>query len=190
MAAWKRLSTRLVYKNGPWEVHEDILKTHEGGKASYMRLATRSFACVVPVTDDGKIVLIENYRQASRAHMLEIPGGMSDPGETPQSNSQRELEEETGYRAGELLQLGKTRPIPQLLESTGYLFLGRKLRQGRPHRDVDEDLRTVELPVASVYRRLRAGKIMSSTSMVALLLAEPFLQDVLRTGAKRSARRR
>ena len=177
MAAWDRRSTRLVYRNAFVAAYEDVLDAPRGGTMTSLRLVSRPFACVVPVSDDGKIVFVQNYRPAIGAYVLELPGGRIEPGEDPRDAAGRELEEETGLRAGELTLLGWFYPSPSRSASRAHLFLGRKLRAGKRNPDVTEDLRTVEIAVALVYQRLRRGRIHDAAAVIGLSLARPFLNE-------------
>jgi ADP-ribose pyrophosphatase len=177
VAAWKQYSTRLVYRGATgFEVHEDLLETPRGRTLTYTRLEGRSFACVVPVSDEGKIVFVRNYRPPVRASLLELPGGAIDRGEAPRAAARRELEEETGYHAGELRSIGWYFPLPARMNVRGHIFLGRKLHPGTPHQDATEDIRTVELPVGAAYDRLRRGTFRNASTMIGLWLAKPILQ--------------
>ena len=89
MAAWERQSTRMVYRNEFVSAHEDILMTPRGGTMAFLRLVSPSFACAVPVTEDGKIVFVREYRPALGTTLLEIPGGRIEPGEEPRHAARR-----------------------------------------------------------------------------------------------------
>jgi ADP-ribose pyrophosphatase len=176
VTGWRRTSTRIVYENPYVRAHEDILRTPRGARFTSFRLESPRFSCVVPVTHDGRIVLVRNYRPAVHTAVLELPGGRVEPGETPGAAAARELEEETGYRAGRLTPLGWFYPSPARMTSRGFLFLGRPLRAGHRRLDVTEDLENVELPIERVYRDLRAGRIHEAGTMAGLALAEPYLR--------------
>jgi ADP-ribose pyrophosphatase len=183
VGAWIRESTKRVYRNPFMEAHEDRYRTPNGRTLTSFRLESPPFACVVPVTDAGTIVFVKNYRPVIGGYLLEIPGGRLEPHERPREGARRELEEETGYRAGELLRLGWYYPSPARLTSRGTLFLGRKLRHGRRRPDATEDLETVEIPVAQAYQRWRRGEIHDAAGQIGLGLAEPLL-----FGTRRAAR--
>lgn len=184
MVPWKRRSSRLVYRDAlGLEVYDDVLEISPGRTVSYTRLEGRPFACVVPISDDGRIVFVRNYRPPVRASLLELPGGVVEAGETPRTAARRELEEETGYHAGELTSLGWYFPLPGRMNIRGHVFLGRRLRPGAPHPDATENLRMVKLPVAQTYERLRRGSFRNSSTMIGLWLAKPFVDGTPRTPA-------
>ena len=157
-------------------MYEDVLGLPGGGSMLYTRLESPSFSSVVPITDRGEIVFVENYRPPIGGYLLELPGGMVEPGEDPARAAARELEEETGYRARELSRLGWYYPSPHLGRHRGHLFIARGLTRGRALPDPGEKLRPVRLPIELAYDRLRNGELHQSTAMLALYLAEPFLR--------------
>lgn len=184
VATWVRRSTRLVHRTPLFALHEDIFVSPQGREILYTRLESPSFSSVVPLTDDGRIVFVEQYRPPLARRLLELPGGMIEPGETPRAAAARELEEETGYRARDLTPLGWYYPSPHLGAHRGHLFLARHLSRGTAHLDVAEDLRTRTLPWNEAFRRLRSGGLHQSTAMLALFLAEPHI----RRGTRRRVR--
>jgi 8-oxo-dGTP pyrophosphatase MutT (NUDIX family) len=80
---------------------------------------------VVPLTVDGQVVLIEQYRHGSKKVTLEVPGGMVDERESPGETAERELLEETGYRAGTIELLGRVRPNPAIQNNWLHIFIAR-----------------------------------------------------------------
>ncbi len=185
MTAWQRRSTRLVHSSRHFELHEDVLELPSGNTMVYTRFEGPSFATIIPVTDRGEIVFVQNYRPPLRRGLLELPGGMVDEGESPAEAAARELEEETGFVAGKLRAVGWFFPSPHLSAQRGHLYLATDLSEGVARPEESESLRTVRLPIATAYARLAAGKIHQSTAMLGLYVAEPFLRELV-TGAPSS----
>jgi ADP-ribose pyrophosphatase len=173
---WKKRSSRIVYRNEFVEAHEDTHRTRRGGTVTTLRLVSPPFACVVAVTRAGEIVFVRNYRPTLGTWLLELPGGRLEPGERAEDAARRELEEETGYRARSLTQLGWFYPSPARLTARGVLFLATELARGRRRPDPTEEVETVRLPIESAYRRLRRGQIHCASAMIGLALAEPALR--------------
>jgi len=88
----------------PW--FEIVGKTMREGESPYYSLRLPDYVSVVALTEDGKVLIVRQYRPAVEHHTLELPSGLVDPGETPQETGRRELLEETGYQADEMELLG------------------------------------------------------------------------------------
>jgi 8-oxo-dGTP pyrophosphatase MutT (NUDIX family) len=122
---------------------------------------------VIPLTVDDEVVLIEQYRHGTEAVSLEIPGGMVDPGEEPRETAARELLEETGYEAAEVIFLGKTRPNPAIQNNWIHTFLARGVERRRePSNHGTERTRVRLEPLARVPALIREGAIDHSLVVV------------------------
>jgi ADP-ribose pyrophosphatase len=132
---------------------------------------------VIPLTKDNQVVLIEQYRHGTEEVSLEIPGGMVDPGEEPHATAARELFEETGYEAAEVVFLGKTRPNPAIQDNWIHTFLARGVERRRePANDSTERTRVRLEPLARIPSLIREGAIDHSLVVVGfhwLALAGP-----------------
>jgi len=115
---------------------------------------------VIPLTEAGEVLLLRQYRFGIGACTLEIPGGMCDPGETAAEAAARELVEETGHRAGELIDLGWVYPNPALQTNRCHSFLARGLVAiGPPRPDPDEEFELRREPLARVGALIAGGEI-------------------------------
>ena len=125
---------------------------------------------VVPVTEAGEVVFIELHRHGIDEPSLEIPGGMIDPGESPEIAAGRELEEETGYRSESLVPLGVVHPNPAIQRNRCHTFLAENARfAGDPRPDETEDIRVVRHPRNEVPRLLAEGRITHALVVAGLL---------------------
>jgi ADP-ribose pyrophosphatase len=123
---------------------------------------------VVPLTEDGQVVLIRQWRHGTGEETLEIPGGLIDPGETPMVAGARELTEETGYQAERLEPLGWVHPNPALFGNRCYTCLALGCRVVGPPCPEDTEQIQVELqPLAQVPELIRRGDISHSLVVAA-----------------------
>ncbi|MFM9089622.1 MAG: NUDIX hydrolase [Cyanobium sp.] len=132
----------------------------------------------VPVLDDGRVVVLRQYRFAVATRLLEFPAGTLDPGETPLSTMQRELQEEAGYSASRWDPLGAMLPCPGYSDEVIHLFLARELQALRvqPAGDDDEDLEVLLMEPGELDAALASGdEYLDGKSVTAWLRAKQFL---------------
>jgi ADP-ribose pyrophosphatase len=131
------------------------------------------WASIVPITAEGEIVLVRQYRHGIDALTLEVPGGMIDQNEEPAVAAVRELREETGYGGGELVSLGATHPNPVLQNNRHHMFMARGVTLlGAQDLDVGESCEVLRLPIDEVRAQVRDGRI--SHALVVLSLTRAF----------------
>ena len=128
---------------------------------------------VVPLTVDGTLVMIRQYRHGARETGLEVPGGLHDrAGERREDGAARELAEETGHGGGELRLLGTLRPQPALLANRAWIYLARDVRpRAAPAPDAGEDIKVVLVDPREVPMRIARGEIANAMTVAALALA-------------------
>jgi ADP-ribose pyrophosphatase len=131
------LASEKVFSGKLLEVRRDRVRLPDGGEATREFVVHPGAVLVVPVQDDGRLVLERQYRYPVRRVMLEFPAGKIDRGETPLATAQRELIEETGYAATEWKRLGTLHPeigysteFIDLYEARGLSFVGSRLDEG------------------------------------------------------------
>lgn len=125
---------------------------------------------VIPLTDDGKVIVERQFRYPLNRVITEIPAGKLDSAvEDRLSAAKRELEEETGYTAGEWLELGDYYPTPAYCDERITLYLARGLTQGQRHLDEDEFLNFQAVPLADLINDVMEGRITDGKTQVAIL---------------------
>ena len=146
---WKILSSRKTFKDPFLSVRTDRCQRHDGHIVpNYHVLEFTDWATIVPVTDEGNIVLIREYRHAGQVVLLGVPGGVLDPGETdPETAARRELREETGYTAREMIPVGSCFPNPAIQNNHLHYFLATGCRKTDVQAlDPNEEIEVVEMP--------------------------------------------
>lgn len=136
-------------------------------------------ALVIPLTHEGKLVLVRQYRFALQGRLLEFPAGTIEPGESPAQTVEREIEEETGYRAGAFQSLGKFPLAPGYSDEFIYAFLATDLEKLEmpPDMDEDEDIEVVLMTPAELTTAILAGEPIDAKSIASFLLAQPYLKQ-------------
>jgi 8-oxo-dGTP pyrophosphatase MutT (NUDIX family) len=133
-----------------------------------------TFACpdwvnVVAETDEGEIVLIWQYRFGTDALSLEVPGGVCEPGESPLETARRELREETGYEAREILPLVSVQVNPAIQNNACHTFLARGARRvGPPALDENEEIEVALVPAAQIPELIDERRVTHSLVVIAL----------------------
>jgi len=125
-------------------------------------------AVILPVLDDGSIVLIRNFRFAVDEHLLELPAGMVDGDEDPAACAARELTEETGYSAARIEKLGAFFSAPGTTDETMHAFLATDLTAGDQDLEVYEKITLEMYPENDVRRMVADGRIHDAKTIAAL----------------------
>lgn len=151
------LSVETFPVQGPDRVHR------------YVRIRTQDWVNCVPITADGQVVLVRQFRHGIERSTLEVPGGAVDPGEDPQLAGVRELREETGYGGGEVTPIGWVWANPAIQTNRTFLYVIDGARRiGEPDPDPTEDIEVVLVPASDIARLLADGEIRHSLAVVAL----------------------
>jgi ADP-ribose pyrophosphatase len=133
-------------------------------------------AVILPVLDDGRLVLISNYRVAVGQELIELPAGTLDPGETHAECAARELTEETGYRAARLAPLVNFYSSPGILNEQMHVFLATSLTPGPTAFDAGEQIRVLRLSYAEALAAIQDGRITDGKTILALLYYDRFVR--------------
>ena len=160
--SWQRRSSEIIADCRVFRVRRDVsVSPHKGSEHDFFVLESGDWINIIPLTANEEVVLIEQYRHGSEEVTLEIPGGMVDAGELPQSAAAREMLEETGYAAArEVINLGKVRPNPAIHDNWIHTFLARdvELRQ-KPVIESTEHTVVRLVPLADIPRLISDGSI-------------------------------
>ncbi|MDI3316904.1 MAG: NUDIX hydrolase [Bacillota bacterium] len=141
--------------------------TVRGREVTHWFVDSPKVACIIPVLPDGRILLERQYRAALDSWILELPAGKAEPGEEVEACARRELEEETGFRAGRLQELFWFWPAPGYSNEEIHLFVARDLRDGERSLDPGEELEVEALTVEEFLDAVEAGRIHDGKTLLA-----------------------
>ena len=154
-------------------VRSDKLRLPDGAvKDPYYVLERPDAAIVFPLTGEGEVVLVRQYRPAIARIELGLPAGLVEEGEEPEKTARRELLEETGYAGGKWELLGVVASSPSLKDNWAHLYLARGVSHDAPPQpDEYERVEVVLAPVGELLPKTFAGEIVSSSGVAAILFA-------------------
>jgi ADP-ribose pyrophosphatase len=177
--AWERLGGEVLLETPYFNLRSDRLRLPDGSvKDPYYVLERPDAAIIFPVTPEGEVVLVRQYRPPLGRLELGLPAGLVEPGEEPEVAAHRELSEETGYGGGEWEPLGSVASSPSLKDNWAYLYLARGVREtAPPDPDEHETIEVVRVPLEEIKALVEAGEIVSSSGVAAVMLALDRVRD-------------
>ena len=158
-----------VFSGRVLDVGAEVHEMPDGRCSEFEIIRHPGGAAILPVLADGRILLIRQFRPAVEAMVYEIPAGRLEPGETPQSCAERELSEEAGYVAREVLTLGSFWSTVGFCDERVYLFLGRELTSVARQLEPDEVIDLCPMSLEEALQKLDSGEVLDSKTQLALL---------------------
>jgi 8-oxo-dGTP pyrophosphatase MutT (NUDIX family) len=173
---------------GPWELRgvrrvletrifhiddEERISPRTGEVHSFSKISCADWVNIVPITRDGQVVMVRQYRYGTSEETLELPGGMIDPHDpSPAEAARRELLEETGWQAATVEPTGVIAPNPAMQSNRTWSFLARDVvYKGLPKLDGGEDIEVVLVPYAEIPARVARGEISHALVVVSFAYA-------------------
>jgi ADP-ribose pyrophosphatase len=171
------LKQRLLYQGRKFSFESSRYRLPNQTEGEWECIRHPGGALAVPVTAEGTLILVKQYRFAIQGRLLEFPAGTVEPGETPEATIQREIEEETGYHADRWQKLGEFFVAPGYSDESIHAYLAQDLTrlENPPSQDADEDIETVMMTIAQVEKAIQTGDITDAKTICSFVLARPFL---------------
>lgn len=167
----KRLKRELAYKGAILDIYKDTMQLANGKTEEWDFVSHRmGAACVLPVLEDGRILMVRQYRNALERETLEIPAGCRDfVGEDTAICAARELEEETGYRCEKIEFLLSLRTTVAFCDELVDVYLATGLKPGKQHLDEAESIDVEVYTVEELCQMIYEGKLQDSKTVAAIL---------------------
>lgn len=169
MGEYKRIRQELMYQGKVVAFYKDILELPNGNVVEWDLVKHPGAAAIIPVLDDGRIILVEQFRNALGHKTLEIPAGGIEKGETPLQCVAREVEEETGYRSESIT------PLIEVITAIGFcdekipIFIARDLKKTQQHLDEDEEIAIKVFTIDEAVEMILNGEIIDSKTVSGIL---------------------
>jgi ADP-ribose pyrophosphatase len=163
------LSSQVIYTGKVFGIRRDEVVEPSGVRATREMITHPGSVVVLPVLPDGRVLLIRQYRYAARQFLWELVAGRIDEGETPLQAAERELREETGYRAKSFKIFLEFFPTPGFLEEKMYLLLAEGLTPGQAEPEEDEKILARAYTHREIDNMIRRGKVRDAKTVAGVL---------------------
>lgn len=166
------IESQHIFKGAIFTVERDRIREENGFEIVREIVRHPGGAGCLPLLPDGRVVLVKQYRHPARRELLEIPAGKIEAGESPIECATREVEQETGFRAGKVELLADFFSTPGFCEERLYIYLATELTLAEQNPDHDEFVEVVCLPLTEAVAMAERNEIEDSKTIIALLLAQ------------------
>jgi ADP-ribose pyrophosphatase len=166
----------MVYQGKVFGLRRDEVVEPSGVRTTREVITHPGSVVVLPVLPDGRIVMIRQYRHATRQYLWELVAGRKEPEETPKQGAARELLEETGYRAKRFKVFLDVFPTPGFLEERMYILLAEGLTAGEAQPEEDEKIEVRAYRVNELKQMIKSGRLKDAKSIAGILYYLTFLR--------------
>ena len=167
----------LVYDGSLLKVHRDEVRLPDGSLGAREYIRHPGAVAIVPLFEDGSVLLERQFRYPHRREFIEIPAGKLEPGEPPLDTARRELAEETGYVAEQWTRLGVIHTAIAYTDEAIHVYLAGKMTHTRRKLDRGEFLECFSVPFDEALRMIRDGEITDAKSVAALLWVDRWCRE-------------
>jgi len=172
----KCLDSQRIFEGKIFKVRKDKVLISDGSIHPREIVEHNGGVAVVPVTDNGDVLMVRQFRYAVGKELLEIPAGKLEEGEEPSECARRELSEETGCTASKWVYMGEMYPTPGYCQETLHIFLATGLKQGEMHLDEGELLAVERVPMKTLCEMIFANKLPDAKTVFGVLKAREHMK--------------
>lgn len=165
------LSSKTIYTQDNITFLEKEIRLPNGETRPKIMMQHPGAVAIVPLTDDGQVILIRQYRLSADMYLYEIPAGTLEPNEAPHLCAERELQEEAGYFPNRLIPLTGFYVAPGISSEYIHVFIARDLRPSTREKDEDEIIEVFPTPLPRALEMITTGEIRDAKTMIGLLMA-------------------
>lgn len=164
------IDSQSIYEGRIVQFRVDTIALPDGSITTREIIGTPGAVAIVPLTDDGQVRMVRQYRSASGEFLLELPAGTLEPEELPEQAAPRELAEETGDQAAHWQRLAGFYTVPGICDEYIHLFLATGLTMGQTNHEFDEFIEVVTLPLDETLAMIHRGEIRDAKTIIGLLM--------------------
>ena len=177
---WTKLDDRLLQKTRVFDLRVQRMRSpDESYEDDFFYIQTLDWVNVIPITPEGDVIFVEQYRHGINERTLETPGGLVDPGSTPRQTAEKELAEETGYSSPRLTLLGTIHPNPAMLTNQCHIFLAENAERTHVQElEPAEDIILHSFPLVKIPHMIASGAISHAVVVAAFFFVRNKLPDL------------
>lgn len=176
MSEIKKVSTEIIHKNPWWEYKCDKVIRPDRSEGEYCYTETLGNVIIVPVLDDGRLVLVRQYRYLDQRYSIEFPGGGINKDESPVDAAKRELLEESGYTDENLINIATFEPCVGVVKDTSHVFIANELNLiQEPKKDAFESTEVILRRVDEFENMIKQGEIWDGQVLAAWAVTRDLL---------------
>ncbi len=169
-----KISSEEIFNGVAIHLFKDEILLPNGHKGIREIIRHPGAVCVLPITDEGDVIFVNQFRYALNKVTLEVPAGKLENGEDPKEAALRELSEETGLSAKNIIPMGELYTTPALIDEVIYMYIATDLTEGEQHLDYDEFVNTLKIPLTKAVDMVMNGEIKDSKTQTIILKADKY----------------
>lgn len=173
----KKLTSKQVFDGVVVKLFVDEVELPDGKKSVREVVRHPGAVCVIPIDENGDVIMIKQFRYPFEEVLYEIPAGKLEIGEDPYEAAKRELEEETGVNASKIEYIGTMYTTVAILDEKIHMYLATGITYKDAHPDEGEFLEVEKIPLSTLVNMVMDGKIPDSKTQIAILKAEKLLKN-------------
>jgi ADP-ribose pyrophosphatase len=180
LTKWKKISEEIVNRNNHWTYKLDKFEIPDRMRGEYHYVHTNGSTLIIPILPNKKILLVNQYRYLINREALEFPCGVLEDSLSPIENAQKELQEETGFKAGQIFPVGEFVPYSGVSDETCYVFIATELNPAPLKPDDTEEFELVELSFEDLDRQILTNQIKDGMTLAAWVLTKNNAAEMLK----------
>lgn len=173
----KKLSSEEIFDGVAIHLFRDEILLPNGNKGVREVVRHPGAVCVLPLTENGEVIFVNQFRYALNKVTLEVPAGKLEKGEDPTEAALRELSEETGIDAKTIVPMGALYTTPALMDEIIYMYIATDLSQGEQHLDEDEFVNAIKIPLEKAVEMVMNDEIRDGKTQTMILKADKYFNN-------------